>query len=248
MKKIQRATAQARFARPALPAVAAALLLAPAHAASVTYEFTGGSLAPTVSGLPSGVTASNFSIGSFAAGTLQSDALRLTGADIGTNSTTTSFTNNTVLSFSLTIPADVTLDLTSLTFDYTSSGLSGSDFIYARTFSSIDGFDDVSNDTIGLFGKASTDPVSASDVTINLADPTVNFFRVSGSNVNAGDFDDLTNQTVTFYMSMIRGTSVANADYIQFDNVTLNFVPEPSSALLGGLGVLFLLRRRRQTP
>ena len=243
MKRPQRATPQACTASLTLPAFAAALTLlaAPAHAASIVYQFTGGSLAPTVSGLPPGVTASNFSIGSFDNATLQSDALRLTGADIGTAGTGTSFTNDTVLSFSLTIPSNVTLDLTSLTFDYTSSGIDGK-FIYARTFSSIHGFDEVVNDTIGLFGKATGDDPSGTGV-ISLEDPTGNTLR--GSNVNAGDFAGLTNQTVTFFMPMIRGTNVNAADYIQFDNVTLNFVPEPSVALLGGLGLLALLRRRR---
>ncbi|MFU8847865.1 MAG: hypothetical protein ACNA77_04010 [Opitutales bacterium] len=46
------------------------LIAAPAHAATIVYEFTGGSLAPTASGLPAGVTASNFSIGSFDSATL----------------------------------------------------------------------------------------------------------------------------------------------------------------------------------
>jgi hypothetical protein len=32
---------------------------------------------------------------------------------------------------------------------------------------------------------------------------------------------------------------------VNFDNVTINVVPEPSAALLGGLGMLALLRRRR---
>ncbi len=230
MKQTQRHTTQAGSASFNLPAFASALMLlaAPAYAGSVRFEFTGGSLAPTITGLPAGVTASDFSIGSFPGETLQSDALRLTGGDIGTNSSATSLANNTVLSFSLTIPADVTLDLTSLAYDYTSSGLAGGDFIWARTFSSIHGFDDVSNDTIGLFGKASTDPVSATDVTINLADPTVNFLRSSDSNVNAGDFTGLTNQTVTFYMSMIRANSVSTTDYIQFDNITLHIAGEPA--------------------
>lgn len=242
VKKNQRTTPQARSASLTLPAFAAALTLlaAPAHAASVVYEFTGGSLAPTVSGLPAGVTASNFSIGSFDSGTLQSDALRLTGADIGTNSTGTSRNNNTVLSFSLTIPSNVTLDLTSLTFDYTSSGVD-STFIFARTFSNLIDNGSVVDDTIGLFGKASGDPTSATGVTISLVDPSSN--TLVGSNVTASAFTGLTDQTVTFSMPMIENGD--DAGFIQFDNITLNVIPEPSTALLGGLGVLFLLRRSR---
>ncbi|MFU8847864.1 MAG: hypothetical protein ACNA77_04005 [Opitutales bacterium] len=168
----------------------------------------------------------------------------MTGADIGTSGSGTSFTNDTVLSFSLTIPSTVTLDFTSLTFDYTSSGIANT-FIYARTFSSIHGTGNVVNDTIGLFGKASSAPESATGVAINLDDPTGNTLR--GSNVNAGDFAGLTNQTVTFFMPMIRSNDIGDTgDYIQFDNVTLNMIPEPSAALFGGLGLLALLRRRRR--
>ena len=245
MREDQRTTTRAASGFLTLSALAAviALLAAPVHAASVVYEFTDGSLAPTVSGLPAGVTASDFSIGNFPTTALQSDALRLTRADIGTNSTATSLANDTVLSFSLTIPSDVTLDLISLTFDYTSSGIDSA-FVYARTYSSIHGHGAVVDDTIGLFGKATADPVSATGVTIDLADPTGNLLR--GSNVNAGDFDGLTDQTVTFYMPMIRSGG-DNSDYIQFDNVTLNLIPEPSTALLvGGFGLLALLRRRRR--
>jgi len=39
--------------------------------------------------------------------------------------------------------------------------------------------------------------------------------------------------------------SANTTDYVDIDNITLNFIPEPSSALLGGLGLLALLRRRR---
>lgn len=237
VKKNQRTTPQA------LPAIAAALTLlaAPAHAASVVYEFTGGSLAPTVSGLPAGVTASNFSIGDFAAGTLQSDALRLTGADVTETTTGGSITANTVLSFSLTIPSGATLDLASITYDYTFSGIDNRS-IWARTYTSIPP-GNAANDTIGKFGKTSGDPVSATDVTVSLDDPESNPFR--GSNVNNGDFTGLTDQTITFYMPMFKSGTVVDAEYIQFDNVTLNVIPEPSTALLGALGMLALLRRRR---
>ncbi len=244
MKKNQQTITRACFGSSPVPVCAAALMLlsAPAHAASVVYEFTGGSLAPTVTGFPAGVTASDFLIGSFPNSALQSDALRLEGGDIGTASTGDSFANNTVLSFSLTIPSGVTLDLTSLTFDYTSSGIEDL-FMFARTYSSIHGTANVVDDTIGLFGKASGDPESATGVMINLDDPTGNTLR--GSNADAGDFAGLTDQTVTFTMPMIRNNNVDDAAYIQFDNVTLNFIPEPSAALLGGLGLLALLRRRR---
>lgn len=57
--------------------------------------------------------------------------------------------------------------------------------------------------------------------------------------VNAGAF--------TFDRVGFQGTTDLNADRIQMNNVDVTFtsVPEPSAALLGGLGVLALLRRRR---
>ncbi len=57
--------------------------------------------------------------------------------------------------------------------------------------------------------------------------------------VNAGAF--------TFDRVGFQGTTDLNADKIQLNNVDVTFsaVPEPSAALLGGLGVLVLLRRRR---
>jgi hypothetical protein len=217
--------------------------ISPASAATVSYLFTGGSVTPTVTGLPAGVTASNFSIGSFPSGALTSDALLLTSGDVGTTSTGTSTSNNTVLSFSLTIPSDVTLSLTSLTYDYTTSGITGGEYFYARLFSSIQGSDSAVNDTITFFGKTSSDPASATGVTVNLENPTLN--SSVGSNVTATDFTDLTNQTVTFSMPML--SNAATADSMQFDNITLNIapVPEPSTALLCALGLIALLRRRR---
>ena len=227
-----------------------ALLASPAHAASVTYQFTGGSLTPTVTGLPAGVTASNFSLGKWSFANLSDNggsgnSLRISGADLSTNSTGTAITNNEVLSFSLTIPTGVTLDLTSLTHDFTSGGLAGTEFLNARVFSSIDAFDDVVGDTIGVMGRVANGANSGTAVSISLATPDSN--AINGANSNNGDFDSLTNQTITFYMPFVRLSGVAATDHVDIDNITLNFsqVPEPSSALLGGLGILALLRRRR---
>lgn len=41
------------------------------------------------------------------------------------------------------------------------------------------------------------------------------------------------------------GTGGANGTFHVFDNVVITAVPEPSAALIGGLGLLALLRRRR---
>lgn len=56
---------------------------------------------------------------------------------------------------------------------------------------------------------------------------------------------DATPQTFNFNrVGFLVGDSF-DADRAEFRNVAVNFVPEPSAALLGGLGMLVLLRRRR---
>lgn len=45
--------------------------------------------------------------------------------------------------------------------------------------------------------------------------------------------------------SSFDGMAISSGDFGRLDNLTLSYVPEPSSALLGGLGLLALLRRRR---
>jgi len=221
-----------------------------AHSASVLYEFTAGSMVPTLSGLPAGVTASNFSVGSFTtlvANSTDGNALRLLGnGEVSSNTTGGSITANQVLSFSLTIPADVTLSLTSLTVDYTMFGLLDvNKNLFGRVFSNIDGHDEVVADTIGIFPADGGGNFDAPGThVINLANPEGNYRR--GTNVNSGDFDDLTNQTITFYMPYI-DFDAPNTSYVELDNVALNFtiIPEPAVALLGSFGMLVLLRRRR---
>lgn len=216
------------------------------HAASVNYQFTGGSMTPTVTGLPEGVTASNFSLGALTFANLSDNggsgnSLRISQNDLAGNSTATALTT-TNLTFSLTIPVGVTLNLTSLTYDFTSGGLAGAEYINARLFSSIDGTDDLAGDTIGVIGRITNGADSGTGVSISLATPDSN--ATNGANSNNGDFSSLTNTTVTFSMPFIR-TAATTTDYVDIDNITLNFVPEPSSALMGGLGLLALLRRRR---
>lgn len=45
--------------------------------------------------------------------------------------------------------------------------------------------------------------------------------------------------------SSFNGMAISSGDFGRLDNLTLSYVPEPSTALLGGLGMLALLRRRR---
>ncbi len=195
---------------------------------SVKYEFTGGSMAPTVSGLPAGVTASNFSIGTFTFAALSDNggsgnSLRLSRGDVGTSSATA--LAGPVLSFTLTIPAGVTLNLTSLALDFTSGGVTGTEYINARVFSSIDGHDDLTADTIGTLGRVASGADSGT-MSVSLATPDSN--ATNGANSNNGDFDGLTNRTVTFYLPFIRDSQTTATDYVDIDNITLGFVESPA--------------------
>lgn len=72
---------------------------------------------------------------------------------------------------------------------------------------------------------------------------TYNYFGdVNGSTLSAtgivGGFDN-------YNAIVIRNAGTGNSADFQIDNVSVTLVPEPSAALLGGLGLLVLLRRRR---
>jgi len=198
-----------------------------AHAQSIKYEFTGGSMVPTVSSLPTGVTASNFSIGTYTFAALSDNggngnSLRLSRGDVSTSSTTA--LAGPYLSFSLTIPAGVSLNLTSLSLDFASSGVTTTEYINARVFSSIDGFDNLTADTIGTLGRVANGADSGT-MSVSLASPDSN--PTNGANSNNGDFDALTNRTVTFYLPFIRDSQTTATDYLDIDNITLSFVNGP---------------------
>jgi hypothetical protein len=55
----------------------------------------------------------------------------------------------------------------------------------------------------------------------------------------------LAQQTVAYLTFALAGPNDGNTSIGKFDNLSVTAVPEPSAALLGGLGVLALLRRRR---
>lgn len=223
--------------------VLAILGVAGANAATITYEFTADSLNPTTVGLGSGVTANPFVIGSGFNlndnGGL-ADSIRFNGTDTEAGSGS-AFTNNRYVSFSVTIAAGTVVNLTSLSLKYDSSIAAGA-ISNARVFSSIDGFDNIANDTIGTLGKGTASP-QAGTSTISLSNPSGN--GSVGSNVANGDFTGLTDTTVTFYLPWI-DNETGNL-FTDVDDITLTFdiVPEPSSVLLGAIGLLPLLRRKR---
>jgi MYXO-CTERM domain-containing protein len=72
------------------------------------------------------------------------------------------------------------------------------------------------------------------------------FVRISDS-VQFGlhAFEDATPQTYSFNRVGFLASGNLDADQVQFSNIDVSVVPEPSAALLGGIGLLALLRRRR---
>jgi hypothetical protein len=108
--------------------------------------------------------------------------------------------------------------------------------------------------TIGLVAKT-WDAASQFTATLFFDDPTV------PANV-IGTFTSAVNGTWTSYSNstaidatpasvggtlgiIIANTFSPHPGFLNFDNVSINVVPEPSAALLGSLGALALLRRRR---
>lgn len=51
--------------------------------------------------------------------------------------------------------------------------------------------------------------------------------------------------TARFVLKTTDAAGSANSTFQTIDNIEISYIPEPSSALLGGLGLLVLLRRRR---
>ncbi|WAC18402.1 hypothetical protein OVA24_14300 [Luteolibacter sp. SL250] len=230
----------------AAPLALAFLACATARAATVTYQFTGHSLAPALSGVPAGVTVSDFIIGSGFTLTDNGagpDSIRFHASDVGGSSSPALTTLNQYVSFSVTIAAGTVVNFTSLSLIYNST-IPTAEISNSRVFSSIDNFDNIANDTIGVLGKASgTATGGPFTSSISLSSPEGNSQR--GTNVTNGEFNNLTNRTVTFYLPWIDNDTGTN--YTDVDDVTLTFdiVPEPTAAALGAVGLILLLRVRR---
>lgn len=97
--------------------------------------------------------------------------------------------------------------------------------------------------------------VYAATGTYNDSAATYAFFNAAGSTLTLSPVNSGTlSYTVTAADTAIIGKQVSvgfdngNTNYPEVDNVTFSHdvIPEPSAALLGSLGALALLRRRRR--
>ncbi len=194
------------------------------------YGFTGGSLASSDADLLS--TASDITSGA--------GATRVTGTtaggngylDIRSNVPTTNLaqavTNDVSFSFTVTPVVGETVSFDNLTLLARRSANSSTRGF--RLYSSVTG-------TTILAENAALLPYRTNNPE----------FENSGFAFTLNNFPALQNVNgpVTFTMYVNPGSTGTDARAVDFDNITLDSVPEPSSVLLGGIGLIALFRRRR---
>lgn len=229
-----------------LAVLAAFATVASGYAATITYDFTAGSVAASVVGDDAGLlTAGNFTK---AGGGDFSSATGTAYLAISATGTTQSaaLTDTDYFSFTLTPQVGETLSLSSFTLDF---GGSASQVSQGTTFTS----NIVIQSSVGGFGSANPTlavtpasyvSTSATDHQIRLTSAVVD--------LSGGDFTSLSSSVtfrIMFYYSNVSG---GNGNYsYRLDNVALSTasIPEPSSAAIGaGLVVVVAagLRRRRR--
>jgi hypothetical protein len=135
--------------------------------------------------------------------------------------------------FTVNADSGYTLNLASLSYGYQMSQIQGSGtapFTF-ETRSSVDGF------ASAISGTYSTNPVSSATSSFHTA--TFDLSSIAYSGLESIEF--------RFYVTG-SGAGFAN-DIARWDDITVTgdvaLIPEPTTALLGGLGLLALLRRRR---
>jgi hypothetical protein len=206
----------------ALMIAASALIASSADAATITYDFNGGSAAG-VSDFGSGVTADNVALGGLMQLAENRAHRKLEGGKIGT------------LAITVNIPNTVVVDLTSLDFiDGADSGTGSND-----TFSQWD----LAVSTGSVSPDSGTDFVAGTGFS-----SSPNSITLTGL---TGLTDTSVTFTWTVHYGTVNGdppTSGNNSNRHAFlDDIvfTGNVIPEPSSLALLGLGGLLIARRRR---
>ena len=236
-------------------AVAAAFVAAtPTHADTLaTFEFTNQSLAPTLGtfAITNGVTVSDLSVGNYANlfdNGSDENFLRISGNDSPHKLSVDALANGDFLSFTVTIPATTSINLDTISMDIAGHNLFGGEPFSghtARIYTSLQGFDDILEDTVGVFGFPV--PLSGTDFplatqTRGLSDLSINL--ATGANVQGTDFVGLTDTAIVFYLPFKDGSATAQR-WIDVDSVTITAsIPEPASLAIAAACFCTLLARR----
>ena len=212
-----------------LPVIALCVTAVSSHAATIIFNFNNTIAYGSNLGAGSPVTTNDFSgDGVSVSNWTASSPSRTIGVQGGQVRALKSADTDTH-TFTITIPADVTLNISSLFFNYGSVGGDTSPANFLVT-TNVVGSSFTNNPATHT---AATGPAFVSNNSVTMA--TSGLTGISG-------------RTVTFTFSdSSQGNNKTESIYSYIDNVTLTgtVIPEPSAALLGGLGMLALLRRRR---
>lgn len=152
----------------------------------------------------------------------------------------TSLTNSLVLTMSgAPTGIDQSTSMTQAADETTSGdyqmGLAGTDTgTLTRTFTP-----DTPLLTVGIFSTDRNDATRVGFLTVTYQDTTT--ASTSGANANNAFFHGLSGTVDNPIVSF----SLSQNNYVRYDDLGFVVVPEPSAALLGGFGLLALLRRRR---
>lgn len=229
--------------------VSFSVLASPASAVVVAaFDFTGGSTASTDTSIYSTTSAYDARTADIAAaddpGTGFDDDSAVSSASgnaymraHNTPNSSSPAGTNFYHEFSITIDglgAGETLNLTSFDFDYFATQISGQFFtgIYSNV--------------VGYTGTG--DKLGTTNITGN-AGRSISLGLTSANAVAGSSFTGLTNGEIIEFRVVFGDNVSGNQRLHRVDNIVVNgdvvAVPEPSAALLGGLGLLALARRKR---
>ncbi len=217
---------------------------ASAHAGIVgAYEFTDNSLDATsiapglVFSTMTNTGGKSGSLGWFTSAT--ADELRIDGHGPTQTTISAAISNSQWLRFTITILDGYVLNLDNIQVNI--SGSSINNFSRGQVYSSVHGYDQVTNDSLGNLGYTTSGTTTMALQTVDLNNPV-------GSNVTAADHDGLTG-TITFTIPWIDDSSSTTRWVTLFD-ITVNgevaLIPEPGSLALIAVGTLLVLPRRRR--
>lgn len=232
-----------------LIAATAALALSSASQAVVLaeYNFT---TASTASSIAASTTATDVTAGNF---TANGNTIAQIGISTAGNAYLRSNDSESLLANTLTdmVMPTLTDDYFQVTFSAAPGmtlDLDNLTFLLGHTTDNADSFTStaVLSSSVNGFGTAITGTGGISRTTA--VTTTSSTFNASAASYDLSTPEYQGLSTITFRLSVFDDRN-ENAKITRFDTFTLNgdvnAIPEPSAALLGGLGLLCLLRRRR---